>query len=76
MCVVRMAHVDLNLSARERVRLVEDMMALWERFAVYCGVPILCSTTMRTDQTAFLKLHARRGYSVRGSFAYKKMSAV
>lgn len=76
MVVVRMAHVDLSLSSRERVRLVNDMMDLWERFTLFCDVPILCSTTMRDDQTAFLKMHSRRGYDVRGSFAYKKVSAV
>ena len=73
MVTVRMAHVDLKLSARERVRLVDDMMELWERFAKFCEVPILCSTTMRGDQGAFLKMHTRRGYSVRGSFAYKRL---
>jgi hypothetical protein len=73
MVVVRMAHVDLSLSSRERVRLVNDMMDLWERFTDFCAVPILCSTTMRGDQSAFLKMHTRRGYSVRGSFAYKRM---
>ena len=76
MVVVRMAHVDLTLSPRERVRLVTDMMDLWERFTLFCAVPILCSTTMRGDQSAFLKMHSRRGYDVRGSFAYKKVSAV
>ena len=73
MVVVRMAHVDLSLSSRERVRLVTDMMDLWERFADFCAVPILCSTTMREDQAAFLKMHQRKGYSVRGSFAYKRI---
>jgi hypothetical protein len=76
MVVVRMAHVDLSLSSRQRVRLVSDMMDLWERFTLFCAVPILCSTTMRGDQSAFLKMHERRGYSVRGSFAYKLVSAV
>jgi hypothetical protein len=76
MVVVRMAHVDLQLSARLRVKLVSDMMDQWERFTVYCGVPILCSTTMRADQLGFLRLHERRGYSVRGSFAYKKVNTV
>ena len=76
MVVVRMAHVNLKFSARERVKLVSDMMDLWERFTLFCDVPILCSTTMRADQDAFLKMHSKRGYSVRGSFAYKKLSAV
>jgi hypothetical protein len=74
MVVVRMAHVDLSLSARTRIRLVNEMMDIWEAYAYAVGVPILCSTTMRRDQDAFLKLHAKRGYDVRGSFAYKKLN--
>jgi len=75
MVVVRMAHVDLNLSPKLRVKLVIDMINLWEGFARLAGVPIICSTTMRNDQTAFLKLHSKMGYDVRGSYAYKKLSA-
>ena len=75
MVVVRMAHVDLNLPSRDRVRLIIDMMKLWEGFAKLANVSIVCSTTMRNDQTAFLKLHAKNGYDVRGSYAYKRVSA-
>jgi len=75
MIVVRMAHVDLSLSTKDRIRLIVDMMHLWEGFAKLAGVPIVCSTTMRNDQTAFLKLHTKMGYDVRGSYAYKKLSA-
>lgn len=74
MIVVRMAHLDLNLTSRQRVQLIIDMMKLWEGFAQFAQVPIICSTTMRNDQTAFLKLHAKNGYDVRGSYAYKKLS--
>ena len=75
MVSVRMAHVDLTLSSRDRIRLIQDMMKLWEGWAMAINVPIICSTTMRHDQDAFLKLHARAGYDVRGSYAYKKLSA-
>ena len=75
MVVVRMAHVALDLPAKQRVGLVKDMMQIWEDFARFANTPIICSTTMRNDQTAFLKLHARNGYDVRGSYAYKKLSA-
>jgi hypothetical protein len=51
------------------------MMNLWENFAMFCQVPIICSTTMRKEQDSFLKLHAKNGYDVRGSYAYKKISA-
>jgi hypothetical protein len=73
MISVRMAHVDLQQSSRQRIRLITEMMNLWEQFAKYSGTSIICSTTMRGDQTAFLRLHARNGYDVRGSFAYKKI---
>jgi hypothetical protein len=76
MVSVRMAHVDLALSARQRVRLVTDMMDHWERFARYCNHRVICSTTMRHDQGGFLRLHERHGYSVRGSYAYKLLDAV
>lgn len=73
MVVIKMAHVDLTLSTKDRIRLIQDMMRLWEIFATNAKVPIICSTTMRKDQTAFLKLHERQGYDVRGSYAYKKL---
>jgi hypothetical protein len=75
MVVVRMAHVDLTLSSRTRIGLVIDMFRIWENFAYNAQVPIICSTTMRKDQQSFLKLHEKHGYDVRGSYAYKKLSA-
>ena len=76
MLVIKIAHVNLQLSARDRVRLIKDMMQLWESYAKLINIPIICSTTMRNDQAGFLKLHAQKGYSVRGSYAYKKLSAL
>lgn len=73
MVIVKMAHLSLNLSSRERISLVKDMLRLWEAFAILAQVNIICSTTMRKDQAGFLKLHERNGYDVRGSYAYKKL---
>ena len=73
MICVKMVHVDLDLSSRDRIRLIQEMMEQWEVWAAYCGVDIICSTTMRYDQAGFLKLHARNGYSVRGSICYKRL---
>ena len=69
-----MAHVDMNLSTKMRIRLVTDMFNLWEGFARLAQVPIICSTTMRRDQSGFLRLHEKHGYDVRGSYAYKKIT--
>lgn len=73
MVAIRMAHVDLSLSTRHRFVLLQDMLNIWENFARFSSMPIICSTTMRHSQDAFLKLHAKNGYDVRGSFAYKKL---
>ena len=70
---IKMAHVDLSLPSKLRIRIIIDMMNIWEQFAKLANDVIICSTTMRHDQTAFLKLHERKGYSVRGSFAYKRL---
>ena len=76
MVVVRMAHVDLSLPARTRIRLVKDMIGLWEQWALLCQVPIVCSSTVRGDQAAFLRIHAQAGYDVRGSYAYKRLESI
>ena len=73
MCLVKMAHVSLQLPAITRTRLVIDMLGIWEAFSYAGNIPIICSTTMRRDQSAFLKLHTKHGYDVRGSYAYKKL---
>jgi len=75
MALVRMAHVDLSVSTRDRIRLIKDMLEQWETWAQSAGLTIICSTTMRRNQTAFLKIHEAAGYDVRGSYAYKKLSA-
>lgn len=74
MVVIRIAHVDMTLPARDRVELVKQMISLWEVWAIECGIPIICSTTMRRSQDGFLKIHAKLGYDVRGSIAYKRLT--
>jgi len=74
MATVRMVHVDLALSLRDRLRLVQEMLLSWEDWARTYSIPIICSTTMRRETAGFLKLHQRNGYDVRGSFAYKKLN--
>ena len=75
MICVKMAHVDLALPVRERLRLVTGMFVLWETWARSIGIEIVCSTTMRRDQGGFLELHRKLGYDVRGSYAYKRLLA-
>ena len=76
MATVRMVHVDLNLPMRDRLRLVQEMLLSWEQWARTYAIPIVCSTTMRRETAGFLKLHARHGYDVRGSYAYKRWEMI
>ena len=73
---IQMAHVDLALSTRDRVFLCAQMMRMWEVWAEACEVKIINSSTVRSDQTAFLNLHRSAGYQVRGSTAYKRLNQV
>lgn len=73
MICVKMVHVDMTLPVRDRILIIAEMMEQWEVWAAYCGVDIICSITMRHDQDGFLKMHQRRGYSVRGSVCYKRL---
>ena len=73
MVCLKMAHVDMTIGARDRIRLVTGMIALQESWAESCGIAIVCSSTMRVDQSGFLALHQRLGYEMRGSFAYKRL---
>lgn len=74
MVLARMAAVDMTQSARTRVQLTRDMLALWEGFAQFTGLSIICSSSMREDHRAFMRIHQQNGYTVRGSNAYKKLT--
>jgi len=71
---VRIAHVNMRISTRARIHLLAQMIRMWETWARACEIKIVCSTTVRGDQTAFMHLHADAGYSVRGSIAYKRLT--
>jgi hypothetical protein len=75
MICAKMAHVDLSLPVRQRLRLITGMIVLWETWARECGVPVVCSTTMRRDQGGFLDIHRKLGYDVRGSYCYKRLES-
>lgn len=69
----KMAHIDLSLTARERVRIVNAMIDQAVVFADHNSIPVIVSSSVRADQQAFLRLHERRGFTVRGSIAYLRM---
>lgn len=72
MAVAEIIHMQLDLSTRTRIALITELLLMWEIFCVECGIPVLVSTSIRADQSAFMRLHERAGFQVRGSMAYKK----
>ena len=73
MAEARFAHADLSLSPRQRVRLVAQMIQQWHYWCQKCGIPVLVSSSIRENQIAFLHLHEKAGFTMRGSIGYMKV---
>lgn len=73
MVVLKIVHMDLTTPARQRREIIVDLLDYCETWAQALGVPVVCSSTMRADQTGFLRLHREAGYDCRGSICYKRV---
>jgi hypothetical protein len=73
MAEARMAHVDLALSSRQRIHILAQMIYYWETWARALNIPVLVSSSIREDQSAFLRLHEKLGFTVRGGISYKRI---
>ena len=62
--------LDMRLPAKQRVRLVNEMIDQHILWANQCGIPLICSSSILKNQAGFMQLHERRGFSVNGSFAW------
>jgi len=65
-------HVDLVLPAKLRVKLLNAMIDQHILWAYHNGIPIICSTSIRADHNGFMRIHAKRGFEVKGSYAWIK----
>jgi hypothetical protein len=74
MAVAEFVHTELTLPARTRIRLVAQTLESWICWCEINHIPVLCSTSIRTDQAGFMRLHDLYDFTVKGSFAYKKIS--
>ena len=63
-------HIDLGLPVRTRVRLVNQMIDQHILWAHTWGIPVVCSTSIRAEHDGFMKIHAKRGFTVNGSYAW------
>lgn len=63
-------HVDLSLSPRVRVKLINEMIDQHILWAHTWGIPVVCSTSIRAEHDGFMKIHRKRGFTVNGSYAW------
>ena len=69
-CNSKFHHVDLSLPIRTRYRIINQMIDQHLLWAYHWNVPMVCSTSIRGDYQGFMRIHAKRGFRVHGSFAY------
>ena len=69
-CNSKFHHVDLSLPIRVRYKLINQMIDQHLLWAYHWGIPMVCSTSVRKDYQGFMRIHAKRGFRVHGSFAY------
>jgi hypothetical protein len=63
-------HVDLTLPIKTRVKLINAMIDQHILWAYTNGIPVVCSTSIRGDQHGFMRIHEKRGFTVKGSYAW------
>jgi hypothetical protein len=73
MAEAKIAHVDLTLPTRTRLQLVAQTLQHWINWTKALDIPVLVSTSIRSEQTAFMRLHTELGFKVRGSIGYLKI---
>ena len=67
-------HVDLALSARQRLRLIAQTLEMWEAYCILHKIPVLSSSSIRNDHVAFMRLHEKMGFTVHGATSYKRIT--
>lgn len=63
-------HVDLKLPVRTRIKIINEMIDQHILWANNWGIPVICSTSIRAEHSGFMKIHAKRGFKVNGSYAW------
>ena len=63
-------HVDLSLPAKQRVKLIHEMIDQHILWASTWGIPVICSTSIRSEHDGFMRIHKKRGFTVHGSYAW------
>ena len=73
MAEAAIAHVQLHLPDRVRVRILAQMLQQWILWCQLNNIPVLVSSSIRQEQTAFMRLHEQFGFRRVGLLAIKRI---
>ena len=68
-------HIRKDLPARTKVILTYQLLHQHIIWTQTQGIPVVCSTSVLADNRAFMKIHEDLGFTVRGSYAYRRNTA-
>lgn len=74
MAEARFVHCDLRLPLRSRITITAQVLQQWYLWCMIGGIPVLVSSSIRSEQSAFMRLHEQAGFSVRGSIGYIRIT--
>ena len=70
---VRMVHIDMEIPVKQRIKIIKEMITLFENYCGVFNIPVIITNTIRKDTRGFLALHEKLGYETRGSYAFKRL---
>ena len=76
MAEAKFIHCDLTLPLRSRITITAQALQQWYLWCMIGNIPVLVSSSIRSEQSAFMRLHETAGFSVRGSTAYIRIDHV
>jgi len=74
MAEAAIAHVQLHLPDRVRIRILAQMIQQWILWCHLNNIPVLVSSSIRQEQTAFMRLHEQFGFRRVGLLAIKRIT--
>ena len=69
----KIAHIDQAVNTVSRTRIMAQILHQWQIWCELNHIPVLVSSTIRSDQAGFLRLHEQAGFTIRGSYAFKRI---
>jgi len=73
MAIAEICTVAPELPVKSKIKLIAQTLDIWSAWCLLNGIPVLTSNTIRAEQSAFMRLHEQAGFTIRGSFAYRRI---